>query len=146
MATVQVTPHPRLSWSQFLHALAPYYALQATPYNEWRQQLLAYVEAGEGEEFAASPLLDLLTNDFPAATRERLLHDDNAIKVLNADGVAANQDNSVTKELVALYVGYLRQIGFMPEPTGKAKLPEVKIGEEQMEALRGLGGRGAVTK
>jgi len=146
MQAVQVTPHPRISWSAFLGALTPYYALKALPYPEWRRAVLSYVEAGDGEEFAASPLLELLTDDFPGATTERLLRDEHAARVLAADGVDASRDCSVTKELVALYVAYLRQIGFMPEVNGAGDLPDVQIGEEQMVALRGLAGRGAVAK
>lgn len=147
VGTVQVTPHPRLSWKAFLGALAGYYDIKSESYDAWRARLIQYVEAGEGEEFAAAPLLDLLTGDFVAATRERLLTNDNAIKVLKEDGVDPEVGNSVTKELVALYVAYLAQIGFMPSPQGgKEALPSVSIGEEQMMALKGLSGRGAVTR
>lgn len=147
VGTVQVTPQPRLSWSDFLGSLAPFYDVKPESYDVWRQRLVKYVEQGEGEEFAALPLLDLLTGDFVDATRERLLRNDNAVEALKRDGVDPKTGDSVTEELVALYLGYLKQIGFMPaEKQGGKSLPDVSIGEEQMMALKGLSGRGAVTR
>ena len=145
VGTVQVQPQPRLSWSDFLSTLSQYYHVKSESYDAWRQRLLRYVEQGDGEEFAALPLLDLLTGDFVAATTERLLQNENAVTALKRDGVNPQSGSSVTKELVALYLGYLKQIGFMPAETKEA-LPEVKIGEEQMMALKGLVGRGAVAR
>jgi len=147
VGTVQVQPQPRLAWSEFLSTLTQYYNVEPESYDAWRQRLLKYVEQGEGEEFAALPLLDMLTGDFVAATTERLLQTENAVTALKKDGMDPESGSSVTKELVALYLGYLKQIGFMPPESKEGKaLPEVKIGEEQMMALKGLVGRGAVVR
>jgi L-aminoadipate-semialdehyde dehydrogenase len=146
IVTVQVTPNPRLSWQQFLSTLESYYDVKAESYETWRTRLIKYVEQGEGEEFSALPLLDMLTGDFISATTERLLKNGNAVAALEMDGISPKEGASVTSENVALYLGYLKQIGFMPSEKSAKALPQVNIGEDQMMALKGLSGRGAVVK
>ena len=92
------------------------------------------------------PLLELLINDFPTSSRDRLLSDSNAQKVLAADTSSTTVTaRAVLPDTVALYISYLVQLGFMPKPSQMGKsLPEVKVGEEQLQALRALGGRGKV--
>jgi L-aminoadipate-semialdehyde dehydrogenase len=49
-----------------------------------------------------------------------------------------------------LYLAYLVEIGFLPKPAPKGgdagvkALPQVKVGEEQREAMKKVGGRGGL--
>lgn len=122
------------------------------------------------------PLLDLLTSDFPGSSRDRLLSDSNTLAVLAADEQAfataigtepinpevvatashppptappptpAKTIAAVTPDLVSLYISYLVQLGFMPQPTMSGQLPKVEIGDDQWKALESLTGRGRVLK
>lgn len=93
------------------------------------------------------PLLDHVTTDLPANSKAPELDDTHATFALKADAKASGEDLSaggaVTQDTVGVYIAYLVQIGFMPEPpgTGEKSLPLVRIDEAQRTMLTSVGGR-----
>lgn len=146
VAVLQVSPQSGgLTWKSFLEAPA-LYGYQIKPsetYDHWRDCVLAYVE--KHEDWAAMPLLDLVTSDFPASTTPRYLDDKNARRVLEASE-SAPVPRCVDAKLVGLYLSYLIKIGFTTAPlsSSSSSLPSISIDEEQMKALGQLGGRGKI--
>jgi L-aminoadipate-semialdehyde dehydrogenase len=51
--------------------------------------------------------------------------------------------SGVTLEIMKRYLAYLVAVGFLESP-GEGKLPAVKLGEGQREALSTVGGRGGL--
>lgn len=146
MSVLQVSPQPGgLTWKSFLEApaLYGYQVKQAKTYDLWRDRVLEYVE--QHQDWAAMPLLDLVTSDFPASTTPRYLDDKNARRVLEASG-SASVPSRVDANLVGLYLSYLVKIGFTtaPSASSSSSLPQAFIDNEQMKALRQLGGRGKI--
>ena len=98
-----------------------------------------------------TPLYHFATNDLPSDSKAPELDDRNAVKALHADAKWSGDDVSagagVTEKLMGLYLSYVVTIGFMPSPSGAGKtaLPPMQMNEQQREALRKVGGRGALT-
>lgn len=145
---LQITPQPRdTSWRSFLQAPQHYgYPVnQASSYEAWRDDVLAYVD--EYKDWAAMPLLDLVISDFPSATTPRYLDDAKTRAVLKSSGSFVPQ-SKIDVELAGLYMSYLAKIGFMRVPAvgekGTAPLPESRVSESQMAALQRLEGRGKI--
>lgn len=93
----------------------------------------------------------MVTGDLPASTKAPELDDRNSAAALKADSTRTKEDLSaggaVTEDVVGVYLAYLVARGFMPKPTGQAKknLPDVKISNEQLQALEKVGGRGGAS-
>lgn len=149
VSVMQVTPQPRsMSWADFLSAPSQYgYEVRkAESYESWRDAVVAYVE--QHSDWAAMPLLDLVTSDFPTSTTPRYLDDRNARAALKSDS-PATCNSWIDRNLVGLYLSYLIKVGFVAAPPGsgaKDVLPTAKISETQMAALGRLKGRGKIGK
>lgn len=173
---VQVTPHPQLPWNDFLGALEVYgYDTPMIPYSQWKSKLEEYVanpttttssspahpngttpapSAQTNEPHALLPLFDWVTSDLPSSTQSRSLDDSNAQKVVNEDDPTYpfEEKGRVDEGTVGVYLGFMREVGFIGGPEGAVKgegkgererkeLPRVEMGEEMMRAWRGRGGR-----
>lgn len=96
------------------------------------------------------PLYHFVTADLPANTIAPELDDTNAHAALAADAkLTADNDSAganVDEKLMGTYLAYLVAVGFLPAPEGsKAKLLQaLAIDEEQLTALRNVGGRGGL--
>ena len=96
------------------------------------------------------PLYHFATTSLPDDTIAPEMADPNATASLKSDAKFTNQDVSaggfVDEEIMGRYLAYLVGIGFIGAPDGKGKkvLPDVRIGEEQKNALLRVGGRGAL--
>ena len=144
-----VEAHPRLTFNEFLSALESYgYSTPISPYDEWRQEVISYVEQprSDREELALLGLYHMVTGDLPEATKAPNLNDRNAQKVLQKDEATTGKKTpqSVSEEAVGKYLAFLVNRGWMPKPAGKGKkeLPGVELLAKQVEALSLVGGRG----
>ncbi|KAK0249101.1 large subunit of alpha-aminoadipate reductase [Friedmanniomyces endolithicus] len=150
-----VEAHPRLTFNDFLGTLESYgYKAPLSPYGEWKDKVVKYVEDGsKREELALLGLYHMVTGDLPEDTKAPVLDDRNAQRALKADkpslqsgsggDLVAGTPQGVTKEAVAAYLAFLVARGFMPKPEGKgAALPKIELSREQAEALDCVGGRG----
>lgn len=147
-----VTSHPRMTFNEYLSTLEAYgYKTPLVSYDEWRSTLERYVEddgSSDREELALLGLYHMVTDDLPNSTKAPELDDRNATQALKADVARSGQDHSggsaVTQDVVGLYLAFLVARGFMPAPSqqGKLTLPEVRLGDEQLAAMKGSGGRG----
>jgi L-aminoadipate-semialdehyde dehydrogenase len=165
VGVAQITGHPRLRFNQYLAALQTYgYTAALVDYVPWASSLEHYVSTHE--DFALMPLFTFVANDLPSNTRAPELDDSNAERALYADREWTRQDRSegsgVTKNTIGLYLAYLVQIGFLPEPnttpevpvprqqhqrhhsTAVKTLPPVTIPDTQRKALANVGGRGGL--
>ena len=90
-------------------------------------------------------LLDLVTIDLPSSTLPRELDDRNAQEALRADSQSPESPTAaVTEETIGRYLAYLVLIGFISPPPART-LPEVRLSEVQLKALRSISGRGAIS-
>lgn len=91
----------------------------------------------------------MAVQDLPNSTKAPELDDSNAKSALTADsqwtGENSSVGNSVTVDMVGLYLSYLATIEFMPRPEhGKGKpLPVLRLQENSREIKKGAGGRAA---
>lgn len=158
---VQVTPHPQLTFNDFLSTLSIYgYECPQVPYNQWKKKLEDYVagssipsssaatdshpSTNQQEPHALLPLFDWVTDDLPRDTASHALDDTNAKRVLRADDASYDVDrrSRVTRETVGMYLGFMVAIGFIDPPMkgGKGReLPVVEIGEGQRVVLERVG-------
>jgi L-aminoadipate-semialdehyde dehydrogenase len=96
------------------------------------------------------PLYHFVTGDLPANTVAPELDDTNATAVLAADGMTASDNTpanvNVNEELLGTYLAYLVAAGFLPAPREEnaRPLPSSVLSEEQLIALKNVGGRGAM--
>ncbi|KAH8687352.1 L-aminoadipate-semialdehyde dehydrogenase-like protein large subunit [Tricladium varicosporioides] len=152
LGTVQVTSHPRLTFSQYLETLQTYgYDVKEVEYGVWSRKLQEYAAADDGrEQHALMPLYHFATTDLPADTIAPEMADSNASTALKSDATFTNEDLSaggfVDESIMGNYLAYLAGVGFLPLPTGKGVkgLPGVQISAEQKVALLRVGGRGAL--
>ena len=150
LPVVQVTGHPRIKFNEMLSALNEFgFSVKKAEYREWCKSLEKYI-IEDGQDSAVFPLLHFVLGDLPEDTKAPELDDQNAVEVLTADrewnsnGEDYSAGRGVSKEVLATYVAYLIQIGFLPKPetTGKFSLPNVQVSEESLELIRsGAGAR-----
>lgn len=149
LGVAQVTPHPRMKWNGFVACLSRYgYKVKEVPYPEWCSAVKDYVADASKEEFALLPLLHHITADLPTDSEAPELDDSNAATALKEDAKATGQDvsagSAVTPEIVGVYVAYLVELGFMPQPpkAGDVKeLPRITLSAGQKEVLARVGHR-----
>ncbi|KAI9816801.1 MAG: putative NRPS-like protein biosynthetic cluster [Pycnora praestabilis] len=148
---VHVTPHPQLSFNDFLSTLEGYgYTAPMVPYIEWRAALERYVaseHADMREPHALLPLFDWVTADLPSDTRSNDLDDTNAQAVLKADGWSSTESKvNVTSDTIGAYLAFMAEIKFIPSPprdgTGK-QLPTCNLSEAEKGHLVIVGRGGA---
>lgn len=145
--TLQITPHPRMTFSTFLAALEDYgFHVPEVSYREWVEKLKEYVS--ERDDHALLPLFDYVTADLPHSTRAIELDDTNTQEALKQDMTRLGdtmeaRSNSVSLEMIGKYLGYLIALDFMPKPEGSGSLalPEITIGKERRHALENVQGR-----
>ena len=148
---VHVTPHPLLTFNDFLATLEVYgYTAPLVPYRQWRAALEKYVSSesvANRESHALLPLFDWVTADLPSDTNSVNLEDENAQAILKADGFQSmDSEVKVTQDIIGTYLAFMGKIAFIPPPLEDGKgqhLPVVEIGEEQKEALKKVGRGGA---
>ncbi|KAI5927913.1 L-aminoadipate-semialdehyde dehydrogenase-like protein large subunit [Camillea tinctor] len=151
LGVAQVTGHPRLTFREYLGALASYgYSVPEVKYSEWSESLQQYVGDSSKEQHALLGLFHFATADLPGDTIAPELDDRNAAQALKSDAEFSGEDLSqgagVTEDTMGHYLAYLVAIGFLQPPpaAGKKALPAVEVSPEQKTALLRVGGRGSL--
>lgn len=95
--------------------------MKSIEYLVWRKQLMQVTLGSDGN--ALYPLLHFVLEDLPTSTRAPELDDRNTQAVLECGGVIPHS----MEKLIALYLAYLVQVGFLsaPKTAGPQKLPVV---------------------
>lgn len=141
----QVTAHPRISLKDYLYQLKEYgYDVEIVDYESWGKFLEKSVE--EGKDNALYPLLHMVLENLPAGTRAPELDDSNAVLSLKKDIEWSGEDVSCgkggTPEQIAIYIAFLRKVGFLSAPSGGKVLPKITITQEQLDLVAsGAGAR-----
>lgn len=153
MRTLNATART-ITYTSYLGAMSMYgYRVSKTEYEGWADILEDYVRTTESSsrtEHALLPLYHIAVTDLPNDSKSPPLDNANVKAVLAEDSKIrplGEVADHVTVELVGRSLSYLVEIGFMDKPVGgkgKLPLPEVKLSQEQRDALAKIGGRGAV--
>lgn len=136
--------------NEFLASAENYgYNMPQVEYEKWRLRMFNYVEKSEesqGEAHALMPLYHFVTSDLPSTTKAPELDDRNTVASLQADakwsGVDASDGVGMTEQLVRVYLDFLVEIGFLPATEKSIRSAN---GASKREALKDIGGRGALT-
>ena len=96
------------------------------------------------------PLYHFVTGDLPTNTIAPELDDQNALSALALDAtnhtLSTSANVNVDEKVIGAYLAYLVAVGFLPAPQGNgaSRLQALTLSEEQLIALRSVGGRGAL--
>lgn len=126
---LHVTSHPPVTYNDLLEPLSRHgYPVEQCEYIIWRQKLEQYVL--DAQDNALFPLLHFVLDDLPSNTKSAELDDTNTKLLL---GQETGQETghittaTVNRELMAKYLAWLVNAGFLPTPSSIAEvaLPEV---------------------
>lgn len=136
----QVTAHPRISLKDYLYQLKKYgYDVEMTDYKSWGKFLGDSVE--QGNDNALYPLLHMVLENLPDGTKAPELDDANAVASLKKDiewsGEDVSNGKGGTPQQIAIYIAFLRQVGFLmaPKHEGSDLLPHVNVTQEQLDLI-----------
>ncbi|KAK3817372.1 MAG: L-aminoadipate-semialdehyde dehydrogenase [Benniella sp.] len=133
---------PPFRFNDFFELLVKYgYDVQTTEYIAWRTTLMEYTL--KSQDSALYPLLHLVMDDLPTATKSPELNDDHTQKVVvqgsrnGGFGATPRMD----EEQIGVYLAYLVKVGFLDRPTRSGEavlvLPEIKENVRIIERSRG---------
>lgn len=113
MSVLHITAKPRFTFNDVFSSLARYgYQVEQCGYLEWRRKLERHVM--EVQDNALFPLLHFVLDDLPTSTKAPELDDRNTQTLLKSAPVGTGL--SVTGEIMGLYLAWLVQVGFLPQP------------------------------
>ncbi|KAF8925423.1 L-aminoadipate-semialdehyde dehydrogenase [Dissophora ornata] len=133
---------PPFRFNDFFQLLAKFgYEVQTTEYIAWRTSLMEYTL--KSQDSALYPLLHLVMDDLPTATKSPELNDAHTQKVVvqgsRNGGFAATP--RMDTEQIGIYLAYMVKVGFLDQPTrtgdGILVLPEIKEEVRIIERSRG---------
>ncbi|KAF9788547.1 hypothetical protein BJ322DRAFT_1002585 [Thelephora terrestris] len=125
MSVLHITAKPRLTFNNMFLSLARYgYQVEQCGYLDWRRKLERHVM--EVQDNALFPLLHFVLDDLPTSTKAPELDDRNTRALL--ESVPVETGVSVTEEVMGLYLAWLVQVGFLPQPMSSSgqPLPQVE--------------------
>lgn len=147
LPVAHVTGHPRIRMNEFIGVLKKYgFKLKLDDYPSWKVSLERYVV--EKSDSALFPLLHFVLDNLPQNTKAPELDDKNAVKSLKADEKLTKENVTngagIDEAQMGIYISYLVKTGFLPQPSGGEKLPEIKLSQETLDLIAaGAGGRGS---
>jgi L-aminoadipate-semialdehyde dehydrogenase len=113
MSVLHVAAKPRFTFNNVFSSLPLYgYRVEQCEYLEWRRNLERHVM--EVQDNALFPLLHFVLDDLPTSTKAPELDDRNMQALLGSRPVDTGM--SVTDEVMGLYLAWLVQVGFLPQP------------------------------
>ena len=117
MSVLHVTAKPRFTFNNVFSSLHRYgYQVKQCEYLEWRRKLERHVM--EVQDNALFPLLHFVLDDLPTSTKAPELDDRNTRMLLESGPVETGM--SVTDEVMGLYLAWLVQVGFLPQPASSS--------------------------
>jgi L-aminoadipate-semialdehyde dehydrogenase len=124
MSVLHIAAKPRFTFNNMFSSLARYgYQVEQCGYLEWRRRLERHVM--EAQDNALFPLLHFVLDDLPTSTKAPELDDRNTQALLGLAPVETGM--SVTSEVMGLYLGWLVQVGFLPQPVLSSAQPLPRI-------------------
>ncbi|KAI0031959.1 alpha-aminoadipate reductase Lys1p [Vararia minispora EC-137] len=133
---VQACPPP--TFNGMFHSLNQHgFAVEKCEYLVWRRRLEQHVM--EAQDNALFPLLHFVLDDLPTSTKAPHLDDTNTRAVLR--GHALPDQATVSNEVMAKYLAWLVQVGFLPPPTATDAVPLPNLGDGI--AMKAVGRSGA---
>ncbi|KAG0019723.1 large subunit of alpha-aminoadipate reductase [Entomortierella chlamydospora] len=133
---------PPFRFNDFFQLLTKFgYNVQTTEYIAWRTALMEYTL--KSQDSALYPLLHLVMDDLPTATKSPELDDSHAQKVVingaNNGGFASTP--RMDESQIGVYLAYLIKVGFLDKPVNSGEgilvLPEIKEEVRIIERSRG---------
>lgn len=113
MSVLHITAKPRFTFNDVFSSLPRYgYQVEQCEYLEWRRRLERHVM--EVQDNALFPLLHFVMDDLPTSTKAPELDDRNTQGLLGSGPVETGM--TVTEEVMGLYLAWLVQVGFLPQP------------------------------
>lgn len=113
MSVLHITAKPRFTFNNMFSSLSRYgYRVEQCEYLEWRRKLERHVM--EVQDNALFPLLHFVLDDLPTSTNAPELDDRNTRVLLRSK--PSDTGMSVTDEVMGLYLAWLVQVGFLPQP------------------------------
>jgi L-aminoadipate-semialdehyde dehydrogenase len=113
MSVLHITAKPRFTFNNIFSSLPRYgYQVEQCEYLEWRRRLERHVM--EVQDNALFPLLHFVLDDLPTSTKAPELDDRNTQALLKSRPVETGM--SVTDEVMGLYLTWLVQVEFLPQP------------------------------
>lgn len=113
MSVLHIAAKPRFTFNNVFSSLPRYgYQVEQCEYLEWRRKLERHVM--EVQDNALFPLLHFVLDDLPTSTKAPELDDRNTQALLKSGPVETGM--SVTDEVMGLYLAWLVQVGFLPQP------------------------------
>ncbi|KAI1317748.1 large subunit of alpha-aminoadipate reductase [Mortierella claussenii] len=134
---------PPFRFNDFFQLLVKFgYEVQTTEYIAWRTALMEYTL--KSQDSALYPLLHLVMDDLPTATKSPELGDAHTQKVVIQGGGSHSGFASTPRmdtEQIGIYLAYLVKVGFLDQPTRSGEdvlvLPEIKEEVRIIERSRG---------
>lgn len=124
MSVLHVAARPRFTFNNVFSSLSRYgYRVEQCGYLEWRRELERHVM--EVQDNALFPLLHFVLDDLPTSTKAPELDDRNTQELLKSG--PAETGMSVTDEIMGLYLAWLVQVGFLPQPVVGSGEPLPKL-------------------
>ncbi|KAG0028288.1 large subunit of alpha-aminoadipate reductase [Podila clonocystis] len=130
---------PPFRFNDFFQLLVKFgYNVATTEYISWRTALMEYTL--KSQDNALFPLLHMVMDDLPTATKSPELDDSHTQEVaVQGSGFATPRMGS---ELIGVYLAYLVKVGFLDQPPhagqeGVLILPEIKEDVRIIERSRG---------
>lgn len=119
VSVFQIAAKPRFTFNNVFLSLPRYgYRVEQCEYLEWRRKLERHVM--EVQDNALFPLLHFVLDDLPTSTKAPELDDTNTEGLLKLGPVETGM--SVTEEVMGLYLAWLVQVGFLPQPVESSGL------------------------
>ena len=120
MSVLHVAAKPRFTFNDMFSSLSRHgYQVEQCEYLEWRRKLERHVM--EAQDNALFPLLHFVLDDLPTSTKAPELDDRNTQALLKSGPVETG--TSVTDEVMGLYLAWLVQVGFLPQPAPDSGVP-----------------------
>lgn len=124
MSVLHITEKPRSTFNDVFSSLARHgYQVEQCEYLEWRRKLERHVM--EAQDNALFPLLHFVLDDLPTSTKAPELDDKNTQALLKS--VPAETGTSVTGGVMGLYLSWLVQVRFLPQPTLSSGQPLPRV-------------------
>lgn len=124
MSVLHIAAKPRFTFNNIFSSLPRYgYRVEQCEYLDWRRRLERHVM--EVQDNALFPLLHFVLDDLPTSTKAPELDDRNTQALLKPGPVETGM--SVTDEVMGLYLAWLVQVDFLPQPVLNSGQPLPKL-------------------
>ncbi|KAG0202727.1 large subunit of alpha-aminoadipate reductase [Mortierella sp. GBA30] len=131
---------PPFRFNDFFQLLGRFgYEVQTTEYIAWRTALMEYTL--KSQDSALYPLLHLVMDDLPTATKSPELSDAHTQQIALGGKSTFSATPRMDTEQIGIYLAYMVKVGFLDRPTALGEevlaLPKIKEEVKMIERSRG---------